>query len=781
MHVCDCFKKDVVMVLAGSVEGTTAVLGKGPQARLVFPRRIRMKDYDDEQLRRILVRMIARHSLKVEDGINGPYPRIAARRVGRCRDAAGFGNVHEVEASFAKMLNRQATRLREERARMSLSKAEEPAPISKEEEPAAPDEYLLTMQDVIGPEPEDTRSRSDAWKELQHMVGLKDIKHALEELMRRAKINYQRELLGKDPIRTSLNRVFLGPPGTGKTTVAKLYGRILAETGLLSARDVIYKTPADFIGQHLGDSEARTRGIIESAQGKVLIIDDAHMFYHGSRAGSGNESDEFRLSCIDVLVAMVHNRPGDDACVILIGYRDMMEEMFQKCNPGLRRRFPPEEAFHFADYDDAQLNEILEAKMAEEDIAATATAKEAAAEVLRRARDRPNFGNGGDVVNILNLAKARYRDRMTKEREKAGSSGVSLSPDREKVADVGDRDSHVAPSAADDNDLPGLADDANDAPAAAIVLEPEDFDPDYDRGARASQRCRRLFEGLIGFDGIIHQFEGYQRMAANMRLKGKDPRESIPFTYIFKGPPGTGKTHTARIIGQIFYDMGFLSTSDVVECSATHLVGQWVGHTGPKVVALFERALGKVLFIDEAYRLTGSGGGGRGLQGGGGSFNDEAIGELVDCMTKPRYLRKMIIVLAGYDREMDALARSNAGLRGRFATEVTFAAMEPARCLEHLRNLVGREGVEVRDEVRPTAEEEETVLRLFRKLGMTRGWSNGRDVKTLAGLVTGHVYRNIPEEGEGRPGGDGRLTISTKELIAFQKDMLRERIRGGRD
>lgn len=119
--------------------------------------------------------------------------------------------------------------------------------------------------------------------------------------------------------------------------------------------------------------------------------------------------------------------------------------------------------------------------------------------------------------------------------------------------------------------------------------------------------------------------------------------------------------------------MGFLSTSEVIECSATHLIRQYVGHTGPKVINLLEKALGKVLFIDEAYRLCS----GSGEQTG--SFTDEAVGELVDCMTKPRYFRKMIIVLAGYDCEMDALMRVNSGLRGRFPTEISFPSFSRLR------------------------------------------------------------------------------------------------------
>jgi hypothetical protein len=86
---------------------------------------------------------------------------------------------------------------------------------------------------------------------------------------------------------------------------------------------------------------------------------------------------------------------------------------------------------------------------------------------------------------------------------------------------------------------------------------------------------------------------------------------------------GTGKTTTAEKMGKVYFDMGFLATAEVVMCSAIDLVGQYVGQTGPKTKKLLEKALGKVLFIDEAYRLAE------------GHFAKEAMDELVDCLTKP--------------------------------------------------------------------------------------------------------------------------------------------------
>ncbi|KAK4459079.1 P-loop containing nucleoside triphosphate hydrolase protein [Cladorrhinum samala] len=620
-----------------------------------------------------------------------------------------------------------------------------------ENKPEEQAQRILTKEDLIGPEPEDTRHKSKAWQELSKMAGLESVKKAIGELLNRERANYRRELLEKEPLQSSLNRVFLGPPGTGKTTVAKLYGQILSEIGLLTTREVVFKTPGDFIGQYIGESETKTTQILDSTVGKVLIIDDAHMFYHGSRPGTSGEADEFRLACIDVIVSKIHNKPGENRCVILLGYPDMMEEMFRKANPGLRRRFPLEDAFRFENYDDKTLNEILRLKMSQEEITADEGAMEVAAEVLRRARDRPNFGNGGDVDNLLGLAKTRFRERYAAQR-KLEAEAAKGKDEEQTINDL------VFDAAEED---------------VKIVLRREDFDPEWNRGQHASKKCQALFEGLIGFSTIIEKFEGYQRIAANMRRRGRDPRDVIPFTFIFKGPPGTGKTHTARIVGQIFYDMGFLSTNEVIECSASNLIGQYLGQTAPKVVNLFERALGKVLFIDEAYRLNPGSGAGR------HSYEEEAIGELVDCMTKQRYLKKMIIVLAGYEKDMDSLLQTNAGLRGRFGTEVVFPPMSASRAKEHLLNLLKKEDIELHDRIDPGTEEREKVVRFLHKLGQTPGWSNGRDLKTLAANITGSVYRNaiLDDVDDGNETGVDTFKISTAELNGHLKDMLRQRNR----
>jgi hypothetical protein len=259
---------------------------------------------------------------------------------------------------------------------------------------------------------------------------------------------------------------------------------------------VILKNPADFLGSVLGESEKNTKAILKASEGKVLIIDEAYMLYSGGK-GAGNTSDPYKTTVIDTIVAEVQSTPGEDRCVLLLGYKEQMEEMLENSNPGLARRFQLSYAFQFEDFDDEQLKQILDLKLRDQGLGATEEAKRVAIGVLSRARDRPNFGNAGDVENLISHAKAQEQKRRSAE----GSTTDS----------------------------------------AEVVFLPQDFDEEFDRVESAALNCRKLFADVVGCEGLISKLEGYQQINASMRARGRDPRTQIPFNFIFKGPPGKSR------------------------------------------------------------------------------------------------------------------------------------------------------------------------------------------------------------------------------------------------
>ncbi|KAF1955358.1 P-loop containing nucleoside triphosphate hydrolase protein [Byssothecium circinans] len=664
----------VVFVLAGYHKQMEAFFAHNPGIPSRIPIQLEFQDYTDQELQQIFIQYIEKkykNLMKVEDGMRGLYARIVARRIGRGRGREGFGNAREVQNTISRITERQAKRLRKERKAGRL-----------------PDDYLLTKEDLIGPEPSSVLKNNAAWNKLQKMIGLTSVKESLQILLDGLQFNYQRELTEKPLVQYSLNRCFIGSPGTGKTSVAKLYGRILADIGLLSNGEVVVKNPSDFVGDVIGASETKTKAILASSLGKILVIDEAYML------AGGGKPDVFKIAVIDTIVAEVQSTPGEDRCVLLLGYKDQMEDMFRDTNPGLARRFPLDSSFVFEDFTDPELRRILDLKLKDVGYNATDQAKKVAMETLQRARNRPNFGNAGEVDIILDRAKALHQKHLTAR----------------KVKQID-------------------------------TFEAIDFDPEFDRGSRAATNLTQLFQDVVGCEDLIKQIQGYQTTAANMKALDMDPREQIPFNFLFKGPPGTGKTTTAQKMGKVFYDMGFLSQAKVVECSATDLIGQYIGHTGPKVQKLLEKALGKVLFIDEAYRL--------GDGTGHNSFATEAMDELVDCLTKEKYRSKFICILAGYDKDIDRLMSMNPGLTSRFPESIIFPHLDPKTCLTLLAKVLENQAKQAPlsiDVLRtPTPGFEHKILDLFKKLSKLDSWGNARDVKSIAkGIFNKLISRATP-------------------------------------
>ena len=183
-------------------------------------------------------------------------------------------------------------------------------------------------------------------------------------------------------------------------------------------------------------------------------------------------------------------------------------------------------------------------------------------------------------------------------------------------------------------------------------------------------------------------------------------------------------------MGQVFYDMGFLASAEVVECSASDMIGQFVGHTGPKTQKLMERALGKVLFIDKAYRL------------GEGRFASEAIDELVDCLTKPKYLNKVVTILAGYDEDINRLMSTNPGLTSRFPEAITFDNLSSRQCLQLLVKTLENKAVDCDVLQDPRSKIKVVAVDTFSDLSALPSWGNGRDIEKLGKDMYGMLLQS---------------------------------------
>jgi AAA+ superfamily predicted ATPase len=495
--------------------------------------------------------------------------------------------------------------------------------------------------------------------------------------------------------------------------VANLYGKILAELGYLSRGELVVKNASDFIGKYVGQSGAKTKEIFKEAQGNVLLIDEAYMLN-----AKRNHNCPYRQEVTDTMVGEVQNKPGEDLCVIMCGYKNEMEDFIREANPGLQRRFPIDEAFVFEDFDEEQLGEIFDLKMQQQSLSTTKEGRAVAMAVLKLAKQRPNFGNGGEVDMIISRAISNFRKRFIKV-----PSDMRLTMSKE------------------------------------ALLSEDDFDPEHSRSLHAEHEVDRQFEDLIGLDSQINVFRQLARQVKTMTKHKLDPKPSIPFTFIIKGPPGCGKTTLARKIGNLYYQMGLLATNEVVEASAQDMLAGYTGQTATKTRELIESALGKVLFIDEAYRLTG--------ERAGECFAAEARDELVDALTKPHFVGKVVVILAGYESHMNIMLEKNPGLSSRFRTHIQFSNLSSRACTLLLKKRI--------EEYSVTAafnqEQKTAVEQMFESLSSIDGWGNGRDVGSMAKEIVGRVFQNMADE-------DDRPTANSVLVLDVMRDW---HVRQGRD
>ncbi len=454
-----------------------------------------------------------------------------------------------------------------------------------------------------------------AMGELKKLTGLVKVKEEVDALMKYIKIEQKRHKEGLSANPVSLHSVFTGPPGTGKTTVARLLGRIYHSLGLLKSGHVVEVDRSGLVAEYVGQTAVKTNKAIDSALDGILFIDEAYALASDLKGGFGQEA-------IDTLVKRMEDDRGR-LIVIVAGYPKEMQD-FITSNTGLQSRF--NQYFTFQDYKADELLEIFKKTASERNFTLSPDAE---AKCLRYfaflyASRTKTFGNARAVRNFFEELVRTQAIRLS-ALENPGNEelqAITLTDIEESVKEV-------------------FTDDREETPEQ-IMGEMSD---------------------MIGLDNIkeeIVKLANYIKVEKIRKARGLQTTPLVLHS-LFLGAPGTGKTTVARILGRVYKSMGILAKGHVVEVSRADLVAQYVGQTAPKTDKVIDLAINGILFVDEAYMLT---------RGGENDFGQEAIDTLLKRMEDER--DKLIVILAGYTNLMKKVVDSNPGLSSRFTRFFTF-------------------------------------------------------------------------------------------------------------
>lgn len=477
--------------------------------------------------------------------------------------------------------------------------------------------------------------------EFDRYVGMEDVKSQIQSIANQ--LEEERLKHGEDaPIQITSHYLFLGNPGTGKTTMARLFADALNALGVLATGQLVEVSRNDLISNYVGDTAKQVTKCFDKAMGGVLFIDEAYSL-------KNSENDNVGQEAVDTIIQLVENRRGN-VIVILAGYSKEMHKFLQS-NSGMPSRFKKEVTFR--DFTGSELAEIFRRMVLHSN--KYSLSKEADKHIdqffekmyLTRT---PQFGNAREVRTVYERAVESLTDRNKQARE-----------------------------------------DGTYNPETANVIILTDIDEDCGK-PKSVEEILSSFDEFVGMSSVKDQIRKIANRVKLDRMRamrgGKATQPNIHI--IITGNPGTGKTEVAKKLGKVFKAMGVLPKGHVVVRERKTLLDSYVNSAGRNMDKAVDEAMGGILFIDEAYNLIPI----------GPTKDKDGVAAVEALMTRmSNDAGKFITVIAGYKTEIEEfVTNANPGLKRRFTHSIHIDDYSVENLVDIFKLTAKKEGFTISEE-----------------------------------------------------------------------------------
>jgi S1-C subfamily serine protease/chromosomal replication initiation ATPase DnaA len=554
------------------------------------------------------------------------------------------------------------------------------------------------------------RSADEVLDELDQMIGLGSVKEEVNKLLAGIEVERKRREQGLPVAKISRHMVFTGPPGAGKTEVARALGEIYRSLKVLRKGHVVEVQRADLVAGYIGQTAIKTLDKCKEALDGILFVDEAY-----SLVGEGKD---FGHEAIATLIKFMEDN-RDRVLVIAAGYPNEMRR-FIAMNPGMASRF--NRTIEFPGYEPKELAAILRLMAKRQRTELPDELEQSLIPWIESHWKNEGWGNAREMRNLLDKAGEAQSLRVAVD-PNADISKVEM-VDFES-AGVPLMRTRVPPPAPPPPPVPTLLTPAPIAVEHALVPSSSgDLAPRAGRrlkvGAtipseRTLDQALDHLEEMVGLASVKEEVNRLMSSLEVERVRREQGLATAPISrhMVFTGPPGVGKTEIARALGEIYRSLNMLRKGHLVETDRSGLVAGYIGQTAAKTLDKCKEALDGILFIDEAYSLARQ----------GQDYGQEAIDTLLKFMEDNR--DRIVVIVAGYPNEMQRFIGSNPGLSSRFTKTIEFPPYAANELAAILRVMAKRQNFVLPDHI-------EASLDPWIKLGVrNKSWGQAREMRTM--------------------------------------------------